>query len=297
VLHEAEGAPTELGLPAWTGVLRVHQGRPTEALTTLEPMLGAEARRGAQGFWVEHTLQMTAHAYGLLGRTADALRILERLEREIERRGTSVRYAGVQHTYRSWLLRNLGDPGAEELALRGLEIAGSQEILAQCHLDVADSLLRMGDLAAADDRLAVAHAESGTRRFHNKWRFDQRRGLILARLGLAHDEPAAALEAVDPVATDAEDRGDLRYAVLGRLVRATALARLGESVDGQQVTADLAALEDVAALEGWWLAADVGDATGLPQAAETASRLAGLVAREAGPREAAFRDVAARRLG
>ena len=193
VLDEAEGAPAELGLPAWTGVLRVHQGRPAEALATLEPMLGAEARRGTQGFWVEHTLQMTAHAYGLLGRSADALRVLDRLEREIERRGTSVRYAGVQHTYRSWLLRNLGDPGAEDLALQGLELAGSQEILAQCHLDVADSLLRMGDLAGAEERLAVAHAESGSRRFHNKWRFDQRRGLILARLGLAGDDPAAAL--------------------------------------------------------------------------------------------------------
>ena len=67
VLGEAAGAPAELGLPAWTGVLRVHQGRPADGLATLEPMLGAEARRGAQGYWVEHTLQMTAHAYGLLG--------------------------------------------------------------------------------------------------------------------------------------------------------------------------------------------------------------------------------------
>jgi hypothetical protein len=99
------------------------------------------------------------------------------------------------------------------------------------------------------------------------------------------------------VATAAEERGDARYAVIARLVRATALARLGEPVDVLQVSADLAALEDVAVLEGWWLAADVGDATGLPQAAETAGRLAGLVAREAGPREAAFREVAARRLG
>ena len=57
-------------------------------------MLGAEARRGGQGYWVEHTLQMTAHAYGLLGRSADALRALDRLEQEIERRGTGVRYAG-----------------------------------------------------------------------------------------------------------------------------------------------------------------------------------------------------------
>ena len=72
---------------------------------------------------------MTAHAYGLLGRSADALHLLDRLEREIERRGTGVRYAGLQHTYRSWLLRNLGDPRAEELARTGLELANGQEIL------------------------------------------------------------------------------------------------------------------------------------------------------------------------
>ena len=103
-------------------------------------------------------MQMTAHAYGLLGRSADALRLLDRLEREIERRGTGVRYAGVQHTYRSWMLRNLGDPVAEELALTGLELANGQEIRAQCQLDVADCLLRAGDLAGAADRLAVAEA-------------------------------------------------------------------------------------------------------------------------------------------
>ena len=229
VLGEAAGAPAELGLPAWTGVLRVHQGRPADGLATLEPMLGAEARRGGQGFWVEHTLQMTAHAYGLLGRSADALRVLVRLEHEIERRGTGVRYAGVQHTYRSWILRNLGDPAAEELALTGLGLAGSQEILAQCHLDVADCLLRAGDLAGAADRLSVAETESGTRWFHNKWRFDQRRGLLLARLALAEQDAAAALDAAEPVAAAAEERGDARYAVLARLVRATAQARLGRA--------------------------------------------------------------------
>ena len=104
--------------------------------------------------------------------------------------------------------------------------------------------------------------ESGTRWFHNKWRFDQRRGLLLARLALAEQDAAAALEAAEPVAAAAEERGDARYAVLGRLVRATAQARLGEPVDAAAADADLDALAEVAALEGWWLAADVADATG-----------------------------------
>ncbi len=296
VLEEAAGAPSELGLPAWRGVLRVHQGRPVDGLATLEPMLGAEARRGAQGYWVEHTLQMTAHAYGLLGRSADALRVLIHLEHELERRGTGVRYAGVQHTYRSWILRNLGDPGAEELALTGLGLAGSQEILAQCHLDVADCLLRAGDRSGAADRLAVAEAESGTRWFHNKWRFDQRRLLLLARLALAEQDATAALAAAEPVVAGAEQRGDARYAVLGRLVRATAQARLGQSVDQVVLDADLDALIGVAALEGWWLAADVADALGSEHARATANRLAEHVAREAAEHADAFRRVAAARL-
>src|SRR4029078_2380369 len=98
--------------------------------------------------------------------------VREGLDGEIGRRGTGVRYAGLQHTYRSWILRNLGDPGAEQLALTALSMAGSQEIVAQCHLAVAAALLRAGSLDAAAERLAVAESESGTRWFHNKWRFD-----------------------------------------------------------------------------------------------------------------------------
>jgi hypothetical protein len=295
VLDEAAGAPPDLGLPAWTGILRVHQGRPADALTALEPMLGAEARRAVQGHWVEHTIQMTAHAYGLLGRSADALLLLDRLGREIERRGTGLRYAGLQHTYRSWLLRNLGDPGAEELARTGLELAHGQEVRAQCQLDVADCLLRAGDLVGAAERLAVAEAGSGARWFHNKWRFDQRRLLLTARVALADRDAAAALSAADQVAAGAEERGDLRYAVLGRLVRATAQARLGETIDQERLDTDLDRLPGVAALEGWWLAADVADAAGSQHARAVARRLAELVARDAGDRGDAFRRVAAAR--
>ena len=239
---------------------------------------------------------MTAHAYGLLGRSADALRVLLRLEQELERRGTGVRYAGVQHTYRSWILRNLGDPGAEELALAGLEVAGSQEIRAQCHLDLADCLLRTGDLAGAADRLEVAETESGTRWFHNKWRFDQRRGLLLARLALAGRDAPAAAAAAEPVLAAAEERGDARYAVLGRLVLATAQGRLGSGVDEAGLAADLEALGDVAALEGWWLAAEVADATGSAHARTVAEGLAERVARDAEEHEEGFRTVAAARL-
>ena len=120
----AREAAGRAGRAGAAGVDRRAAGPPGPArrgLATLEPMLGAEARRGAQGFWVEHTLQMTAHAYGLLGRSADALRCWSAWSARSSGAGPAVRYAGVQHTYRSWILRNLGDPAAEELALTGLE--------------------------------------------------------------------------------------------------------------------------------------------------------------------------------
>ena len=73
---------------AWMGVLRVHQGRPDEALAALEPLLGAEPA-DLHSFWVEHVLQMTAHAYGLVGRVGDAFTVLDRLDAELRRRGTT----------------------------------------------------------------------------------------------------------------------------------------------------------------------------------------------------------------
>ena len=145
--------------------------------------------------------------------------------------------------------------------------------------------------------MAVAEARSGARWFHNKWRFDQRRLLLVARLGLAEHDAAAALAAVEQVVAGAEERGDARYAVLGRLVlgdRSGAARRAGGP---ERLTADLDHLGEVAALEGWWLAADVADATGSPYARATAARLAEPVAREAGELGEAFRNVAAARLG
>jgi len=95
----------------------------------------------------------------------------------------------------------------------------------------------------------------------------------------------------------AEGRGDARYALLGRLVRAGARARLGHPVDGDRLDDDLDRLAQVAALEGWWLAAELADATGSRHARDVAERLVALVAREAADREGAFRKVAAARLG
>ena len=127
--------------------------------------------------------------------------MLDRLEHEIERRGTGLRYAGVQHTYRSWLLRNLGDPAAEELALHRARAGQGR----RRSWPSATSTWPTACSAPATSRAPPTgwrsrETESGTRWFHNKWRFDQRRGLLLARLALAEQDAASALDAADPVA-------------------------------------------------------------------------------------------------
>ncbi len=268
-----------LGLQAWVGVLRVHQGRAAEALDALEPMVGAEAG-GMLSFWVEHVLQMLAHAYGHQGRAVDALAMMDRLDLELARRGSGVRYGGLSLTYRSWILRNLGDAGAADIARAGIERAPTPEIRAQSLLDLADTLTGAaggaGDVRGARVALDQAIAALDMRWFHNRWRAEQRCGVITARLHLATGEADAALSAALGTAEVAGARGDARYAVLGRLLAARAAARIGERIHVDALEADLSRLHHVAGLEAWWMAADV--------AADTGSALAAVISRQAATR-------------
>lgn len=288
--------PADLGLDAWVGILRVHQGRPSEGLDALVPRVGAAGDR-LLSYWVEHVVQMTAHAYGLVGRVGDALALLDRLEAEIERRGTGVRYAGVADTYRSWLLRNLGVGGAEDRARAALEHAGSPEIRAQATLDLADSLIGGGRL----DEAAAAHADAvaamDVRWFHNRWRAEQRAGVMAARLALAAGDWDAAGTAAGGVAVPAGGRGDERYATIATVLMAQAAARAGRAVDWERTDRALARLGALAAPEGWWLAADLADDTGSPQAGSVARSIAAALAAEAGDLAGPFRAVLARRFG
>lgn len=291
-LHPA----STLGLGAWEGVLRVHQGRPVDALAALEPMLGAEAG-GLLSFWVEHVLQMLAHAYGHVGRVTDALRLLDRLDLELERRGSASRYDGLSSTYRCWILRNLGAPGADDIARSGVEHGASPEIRAQSLLDLADTFLIAGRLDEAGEALAAAMQGLQLRWFHNRWRAEQRAGVITARLQLSCGSSADALATATATASAAEARGDARYATIGRLLVARASGRLGLAVDDAAVLRDVAALPGLAALESWWLAADVADDTGLDAVRSLAERFARALAIEAGDHAESLRCAAAARFG
>lgn len=289
------GPASSLGLEAWIGVLRVHQGRPLDALEALQPLIGAESG-GLLSFWVEHVIQMAAHATGHLGRVADALALLDRLDRELQRRGSYARYGGLSCTYRSWLLRNLADPAAERHAHHGVERARMHEIKAQSMLDLADTFVHLGRFDAAAEALASAVVGLEVRWFQNRWRAEQRAGVIAARLHLAAGDAEAALGHAHEVAVTAAERGDARYETIATLVEARAAIRLGAPLDPVVVEAALRRVGDVAALESWWLAADLDHEAASPLARLVAERSADRLVRDAGPHADAFRNELARRL-
>ncbi len=180
-----------LGAKGWLGVLRVHQGRPQEALDLLEPAVGAEVD-SVHGFWVEHTLQMAVHAYGMTGRIVEARALLDRLDRELDRRGSRDRYRGLVASYRGWIGRNLDDPAGLDDAAEAVEVATMAEPRTQATLDLADGHLRRGDDDRAARLLDEAEEEMRVRWFQNRWRSEARLGLLRSHLWLARHEPEAA---------------------------------------------------------------------------------------------------------
>lgn len=267
-----------LGLPSWTGVLRVHQGRVDEGLSMLEPAVGAPPDV-LHGFWREHVLQMTVHALGLRGRVQEALRLVDQLRDEIERRGSVQRYRGLDDVYRSWLLNHLGSPAAADSAEAARACSPAKELMTQATLDlaaVATRDRRIDDAAAWIDEAREAMAEGW---FHNRWRCEQRAAFLSARLHLEAGETDEALEVAASLESQAGARGDRRYETLARLVGACATLRGGQPVDPEAVDVDLGRLDEVASLESWWLTAEVAAASGEPRwwrlAEERVARLAG----------------------
>ena len=295
----AAGSPTDLGLPGWLGVLRVHQGRVDEALDLLEPAVGSEIDT-VHGFWVEHVLQMSAHAHALQGRPVRALALIDRYRREMVARGSETRYRGGDDNYRAWILDNLGQPEAADLTARAVEVAAMPEISAQARLDEAARRLTEGDLAGAADSLARAEAIWSQTDFYNQWRCQVRATLIHGRLHLAAGQAVEALDLAQHAHRDSLARGERRYTLLSALLAARARHRLGGAtapdLDLDQVDHDLRVLGQVAGLEAWWMTAELAAEMDQPRWWRLAEQRVTDLGSQAGERSDSFVAHASRRL-
>ena len=288
-------APVDLGLPGWLGVLRVYQGQIDEALDLLEPAAGSEIDT-VHSFWVEHVLQMTAHANALRGRPDRALAALDRWHDEMVRRGSDARYRGADDNYRAWILANLGQPEAHDLTQAARETSAMPEIQAQALLDDGARRCDEGDLEGAARSVSEAEAGWAGIEFNNRWRCQARATLVRARIHLATGEPEVAFDWALGTREVSEARGEQRYATLGRLLVARAQAQLGQQVDLDQVDTDLTSLSQLAGLEAWWITAETAADVGVEAWWGLAERRAAELATHAGDRAPSFQAHAARRL-
>ena len=143
----------------WLAQVRVHQGRPLEALAVLaRPMVDADSL--AHPWAPLHLRFNRVLALGQLGRVAEARRVAAELEAVVAREGpVGARFAGPAANAAAWLLRwsGRGDE-ADERNWHAFEVTGGEagpaaDALAEAHyvalLDLADGCMLRGDLAGA----------------------------------------------------------------------------------------------------------------------------------------------------
>jgi DNA-binding SARP family transcriptional activator len=297
------GAPAAVsGVAAvWLGQVRNHQGRPLDALETLD-RAAALGDALAHPWAPLHLRWNRAIALGQLAHVADGLAAVTDLERAIERSGpVGARFRGPAANIAGWLLRWSGRvEEADERNRAAVEVSGGPGGTAPDRmpeawyvglLDLADGCLQRGDPAAAAGyvaRLDGLLRSTVTMAWHQRHRL----GLLRARLALAGGDQAGAALLAAEVAGDAAARAAGRYellatAVLGLADPAVPLSRLETVVEG---------LGRCAVLDGWPLVAALAAARGVDRwQREAGSMVARVVAASGGHAEAA-RRVAARVL-
>lgn len=280
-----DGPPLVAGVAeVWLGQVRVHEGRPAEALDLLEHAL-LDPEHLAHPFAPLHGRFSRVLALGQLGRVGQALTACEDLRRAIERAGAAgTRFVATELNARSWLYRGIGRLGeAEDLNRDAIERNGaadgsgpSSDGFAEAYwvgwLDLVDGRLAAGDLDGAADLLAAIGAFDsweGTMAWHHRHRV----GLQRSRIALAGGDASRAAELAAAVAEDASARGSARYEALARAHHV--LAAGGGDVD--EVAGTVEVLRGCAALE-------------LPRLLEELGRCVGVEAwaREADDRRAAL---------
>jgi tetratricopeptide (TPR) repeat protein len=299
---DAEAPPSVRGMAdVWLAQVRVHQGRPAEALAGLaRPAVDPDSL--AHPWAPLHLRFNRILALGQLGRVDDALRVVGELDAAVERGGAaSARMVGPAANAGAWVLRWSGvEAEADDRNRRAFEATGgdagpSNDAVAESHyvalLDLADGCLLRGDAAEAAGfvaRLAPVDRWQGTMAWHQRHRL----GLLRARLALLDSDRPTAAELAAAVAADAATRGAGRYELLARAVMGLADA----SIPSEELSHVVAGLERCAVLDGWPLVAALASARQCDEWRHDADRWVEVIVAGAGPRADSARQLATRVL-
>jgi tetratricopeptide (TPR) repeat protein len=271
----AIGGPPEIKALAevWLGQVRIHQGRPEDALEVVEHAL-LDPEHIAHPYAALHGRFCRVVAFGQLGEAAAALRACDELRAAIEHAGSrGVRFRAIELNVRSWVLRGIGRPDeAETLSLEAIDLNGAadgsgphSQGFAEAYwvgfLDLADGYLaagRVDDAARVERLLAALDHWDGTMAWHQRHRL----GLIRARIARASGDTDRAAELAATVMTDSAGRGCDRYAALAHVQLALAggdgdRERIDRSVDvlrrcaGFELPGLLDQLADTCRVDAW----------------------------------------------
>jgi DNA-binding SARP family transcriptional activator/tetratricopeptide (TPR) repeat protein len=249
-------APVRGVAEVWLGHLRLHEGRPADALELVEHAL-IDPDHLAHPFAPLHGRFGRVMALGQLGRVDEALRACDDLRAAIERAGAfGARFPATELNVRAWLLRGIGRfTEADEMNRAAIERNGapdgsgpSADGFAEAYwvawLDLAEGRLARDDpggAAAVLGQMTVMDTWDGTMAWHQRHRL----GLLRARVARSGGDAARAVELAGDVVNDAARRGTERYAALGRVQVALA----GGDGNRDAVAESIAVLRRCAALE------------------------------------------------
>jgi DNA-binding SARP family transcriptional activator len=294
-LHLSGGQP--VGPAVYLGWLRIHQGRPREALELVGPVIRGGHTPDLQ-LMIASAHMVTVHALASLGRADAALEAVEIWETLLDRWG-AVRIKGPQANFKAWILRALAEfEQADELNFRALAegrgSTGMPEAEAHALLDLADGQLQRDQPDAAEKYLDEA-APLQQLDHANRWRHELRYWLLRGRIAHARNRTEEAIALARRVHGAADNMGAARYADLAKLLEISAAATLGERND-PRLAVVLKRLPEHSGLEAWWLTAAVAAASNDPAVHVLAEVIAARLATHAGPYAANFRQYADARL-